>query len=97
MWDSHSSTSIEYGEIIGFHDINDAGQVVGFLSYLSQVRAALWNCSEDIEYIGTPIKNGMPIESYMSSANRINNASKVVGAAGSCVKWPCGFHCLPVG
>ena len=92
VWDSNSSTSIEYGKDIRFHDINDAGQVVGWLPYLSKNRAALWNSPDDIEYLGIPRRNSIPKKNSGSEANRINNASKVVGAAGSCVKWPCGFH-----
>lgn len=93
VWDSNNRTSIKYGKVASFNDLNDAGQVVGKLPYLDYENLALlWNSPDDIEYLGIPRRNSIPKKNSGSEANRINNASKVVGAAGSCVKWPCGFH-----
>ena len=96
VWDRNTSTSIEYGieygKVVRFNDINDAGQVVGQLHYLSQNHALLWNSPDDIEDLGTPGKNGIPRKNADSEANGINNASQVVGFVWSCQKWPCGKH-----
>ena len=93
VWDSNNHTSIEYGKVGSFNDLNDAGQLVGKLPYLDYENLALlWNSPDDIEYLGIPRRNSIPKKNSNSEANRINNASKVVGFATSCVKWPCGNH-----
>ena len=84
LWDNNRC--VIYRNSLGFNDINDAGQMVGYFYDNDKDKSgiALWNGPDDMLNLTVPLR--------FRHANRINNAGQIVGQCKICQKKLCKYH-----